>query len=42
VLVGLLGDHTDLFRQFNDNPNFKKWLVGTTFTMTYMTPNAKA
>jgi type I restriction enzyme, R subunit len=42
VLVELLADHTELFKQFSDNPDFKKWLADTTFAVTYMTPNAKA
>jgi type I restriction enzyme R subunit len=40
VLVELLADHTELFKQFSDNPDFKKWLADTTFAVTYMTPNA--
>jgi type I restriction enzyme R subunit len=35
VMLGLLADHTELFKQFNDNPSFKKWLTDTIFSMTY-------
>lgn len=35
VLVGLLSDHTELFKQFSDNPAFKKWLSDTNFNVTY-------
>ena len=26
VMIDLLADHTELFKQFSDNPSFKKWL----------------
>jgi len=32
VLVELLSDHTELFKQFSDNPSFKKWLADTIFS----------
>jgi len=35
VLLALLSDHTELFKQFQDNPNFKKWLADTVFAATY-------
>ena len=35
VLVGLLSDHTELYKQFSDNPSFKKWLSDSIFTLTY-------
>ncbi|TQE99652.1 MAG: type I restriction endonuclease subunit R [Spiribacter salinus] len=35
VMVDLLTDHTELFRQFSDNPSFKKWLADTIFGVTY-------
>jgi hypothetical protein len=38
VLVELLADHTELFKQFSDNPDFKKWLGDTIFAVTYMAP----
>ncbi len=38
VLVELLADHTELFKQFSDNPDFKKWLGDTIFSVTYMAP----
>ena len=35
VMVELLADHTELFKQFSDNPFFKKWLGDTIFGVTY-------
>ncbi len=35
VVIGMLADHTELFRQFSDNPGFKKWLADTIFGVTY-------
>ena len=35
VMMELLTDHTELFKQFSDNPGFKKWLSDTIFTATY-------
>ncbi len=35
VMIELLADHTELFRQFSDNPSFKKWLGDTIFGVTY-------
>ena len=35
VIVELLSDHTELFKQFSDNPAFKKWLGDTNFGTTY-------
>jgi len=40
VLVDFLTDHTELFRQFSDNPSFKKWLGDTVFSATYAPPAA--
>lgn len=35
VIVDMLNDQTELFKQFMDNQNFKKWLSNTIFTETY-------
>jgi len=35
VMIGVLKDDTELFKQFSDNPAFKKWLADTVFGMTY-------
>jgi type I restriction enzyme, R subunit len=35
VMIDPLSDHTELFKQFSDNPSFKKWLADTIFSMTY-------
>lgn len=38
VLVGLLSDHTELFKQFSENPAFQKWLTDSVFSATYNPP----
>ena len=38
VMIGLLKDHTELFKQFSDNPSFKRWLSETVFSATYEHP----
>jgi type I restriction enzyme R subunit len=35
VITGLVSDHTELFKQFMDNPSFKKWLSDRIFQATY-------
>ena len=35
AIIELLSDHTELFKQFSDNPSFKKWLSETIFAATY-------
>jgi len=35
VMIDLLAHHTELFKQFSDNPSFKKWLGDTIFGATY-------
>lgn len=35
VILDLLSDHTELFKQFNDNPAFKRWLRDEVFNITY-------
>ena len=35
VIIELLSDHTELFKQFSDDSNFKKWLSDKNFLMTY-------
>ncbi|OPY17187.1 MAG: Type-1 restriction enzyme R protein [Syntrophus sp. PtaB.Bin075] len=35
VMNNLLTDHTELYKQFSDNPSFKKWLGDTIFGLTY-------
>ena len=35
VLIDMLSDHTELYKQFSDNPAFKRWLTDTIFTVTY-------
>ncbi|HEY5064200.1 MAG TPA: type I restriction endonuclease subunit R [Xanthobacteraceae bacterium] len=38
VIVGLMKDDTELFKQYSDNPEFKRWLADTVFGMTYEQP----
>jgi len=35
VVLALLADHTELFKQFSDNPSFKRWLTDSVFEATY-------
>ena len=35
VIVSLIADDSELFKQFMDNPQFKRWLSETTFGITY-------
>ena len=35
VIISLMKDDTELFKQFSDNPDFKRWLADTVFGMTY-------
>jgi len=35
VVIRLLSDHTQLFKHFQDNPSFRKWLSETIFSATY-------
>lgn len=35
VIVDYVSDHTELYKQFFENPNFRKWLADTVFGMTY-------
>ena len=35
VMTALLRDDTELFKQFSDNPSFKRWLTDTVFSFTY-------
>ena len=34
-MIDFLSDHTELFKEFSDNPSFKKWLGDTIFGVTY-------
>ncbi|MGV8907207.1 MAG: type I restriction endonuclease subunit R [Acetobacterium sp.] len=35
VIFGVMGDNMEIFKQFNDNPSFKKWLSDMVFNTTY-------
>ena len=36
VMLGLLKDDTELFKQFSDNPAFHRWLADMVFGLTYI------
>lgn len=38
VIIGLMKDDTELFKQFSDNPGFKRWLSDMVFAETYSAP----
>lgn len=40
VMLDLLQDHTELFKQFSDNPGFNRWLTDTVFSATYQPPGS--
>ncbi len=42
VIIGLMKDDTELFKQFSDNPEFKRWLTDTIFSATYDRPSPSA
>ncbi|CAK0771445.1 type I restriction enzyme, R subunit [uncultured Gammaproteobacteria bacterium] len=42
VIVGLMKDDTELFRQFSDNDSFKRWLGDSVFGITYAQPGVSA
>lgn len=37
VLIDILADHMELYKQYQDNPQFKKWLSDFVFSQTYNT-----
>ena len=39
VIVGLMQDDTELFKQFSDNDSFRRWLTDTVFGLTYQQPS---
>ena len=39
IIFSVMADNMELFKQFQDNPSFKKWLSDMVFNMTYE-PNA--
>jgi type I restriction enzyme R subunit len=40
VIVSLMKDDTELFKQFSDNESFQRWLMDTVFGLTYEVPVA--
>lgn len=41
VIFSVMADNMELFKQFQDNPSFKKWLSDMVFNMTYEPNNGK-
>ena len=39
VMLALLADHMELYKQFTDNASFQKWLGDTIFNETYQSPS---
>jgi type I restriction enzyme R subunit len=39
VVVSLMKDDTELFKQFMDNESFRRWLTDTVFNLTYDQPH---
>ena len=35
VILSIMSDNMELFKQFNDNPSFKRWLADMVFSVTY-------
>jgi len=41
VMIDLMKDHTELFKQFSDNDSFRRWLTDTVFALTYEQPQVR-
>jgi type I restriction enzyme R subunit len=35
VVFSIMQDNMEIFKQFNDNPSFRKWLSDLVFDVTY-------
>jgi type I restriction enzyme, R subunit len=35
VMTAVLKDDAELYKQFSDNPEFRRWMTDTIFSMTY-------
>ena len=35
AVFGIMQDNMEIFKQFNDNPSFRKWLSDLVFDVTY-------
>ena len=40
VMISLMKDDTELFKQFMDNEGFKRWMTDTVFGLAYEPPSA--
>jgi type I restriction enzyme, R subunit len=38
VMIALMKDDTELFKQFSDNPDFRRWMADAIFSATYTPP----
>ena len=38
VILSIMSDNIEIFKQFQDNPSFKKWLSDMVFNTTYQSP----
>ncbi len=41
VMMGNISDHLELFKQYQDNPEFRKWLSDMVFHQAYVVPKKK-
>lgn len=35
IILSIMKDNMELYKQFQDNPSFKKWLLNIVFNVTY-------
>ena len=35
IILSIMKDNMELYKQFQDNPSFKKWLLNMVFNVTY-------
>jgi type I restriction enzyme R subunit len=35
VIIDMMKDHTELFKQFSDNDGFRRWVTDTVFGITH-------
>ena len=42
VMTAVLKDDSELYRQFSDNPDFRRWMMDTVFSLTYDKPGTPA
>jgi type I restriction enzyme R subunit len=42
AIVSFVKDDTELYKQYSDNPDFKRWLADTVFDLTYQEPRRRS